>query len=354
MTLQALLNRNSNNYQTIADHCQKRFGFDIVTGQSQKDFTITGSIVIPYLETGTGLRLRKTLLSLLNQNIDTRYSKSNIEIILINDGSTFDSQHLDRLLQKLSSRYHLTHITLKDNVGRATARNIGLREAKNEVVIFLDSDIICQPNFLKSHLLRHELSNNLALVGFQQRIRLSDGRISLNNIQQGGVPHPDYKDDFRYQKLVPLSWHKTYTYLQDNEPTLYSPLTDSNYFREYGNGRLIGPWDLPFMFLTGNASVRRNNLISAGGFDPRYHGWGLEDTDLGARLIACGLYIIPVLAATTWHISGPTEGRRRSIEFKANFNRYQLRKKETFAAMTETAWRRIQAEDVRYLEKTEI
>ncbi|MGI9533465.1 MAG: glycosyltransferase family 2 protein [Thermodesulfobacteriota bacterium] len=60
----------------------------------------------------------------------------NIEIIVVDDGSTDETEHIIKLFNDSRIRY----IKLDDNHGANFARNIGLRNALGEFVTFLDSD----------------------------------------------------------------------------------------------------------------------------------------------------------------------------------------------------------------------
>ena len=61
----------------------------------------------------------------------------NIEIILIDDGSTDQRGELCDLLAKKDKRIHVFH---KQNGGLSDARNYGLRVSKGKYVAFIDSD----------------------------------------------------------------------------------------------------------------------------------------------------------------------------------------------------------------------
>ncbi len=68
---------------------------------------------------------------------------NNLEILLVDDGSTDGTGALcDELAQK-DSRIRVFH---KKNGGSSSARNLGLREAKGELVAFVDSDDYIEPN----------------------------------------------------------------------------------------------------------------------------------------------------------------------------------------------------------------
>ncbi len=75
--------------------------------------------------------LTECIESILNQSFD------NYEIILVNDGSTDNSG-------ELCENYKLSHSIIKtihkENGGLSDARNRGLREAKGEYIVFVDSD----------------------------------------------------------------------------------------------------------------------------------------------------------------------------------------------------------------------
>ena len=70
----------------------------------------------------------------------------NIEIILVNDGSTDDSLEIIELYSKKDER--IRYCSLK-NSGVSTARNTGLKMCESDKVVFLDSDDIITPNLVE-------------------------------------------------------------------------------------------------------------------------------------------------------------------------------------------------------------
>lgn len=85
--------------------------------------------------------ISETIKSILNQSLN------DIEIILVNDGSTDSSLTIcEQYLQK-DSRIKLVN---QNNSGVSIARNNGLKLANGEYVFFMDSDDTIDPNFLNS------------------------------------------------------------------------------------------------------------------------------------------------------------------------------------------------------------
>lgn len=82
--------------------------------------------------------LRWTIDSILTQ-------QGNFELICINDCSTDSSLEI---LKNYSSYLNLKIINLEKNCGVSHARNIGLAEAKGELVMFIDADDTFPPNLL--------------------------------------------------------------------------------------------------------------------------------------------------------------------------------------------------------------
>jgi GT2 family glycosyltransferase len=54
-------------------------------------------------------------------------------------------------------------------------------------------------------------------------------------------------------------------------------------------------------FLTGNASVRRDDLLGVGCFDENFTGYGHEDLELGYRLERAGISIVYEPRAVNYH-----------------------------------------------------
>jgi len=84
----------------------------------------------------------------LNDAIESAISQtySNIEIIVVNDGSTEDvSDFIKKYSPKIKYAY-------QDNQGAAVARNLGIKMATGEYFAFLDSDDIWLPNKLEKQI----------------------------------------------------------------------------------------------------------------------------------------------------------------------------------------------------------
>jgi len=81
--------------------------------------------------------LKRCVDSLLNQTY------RNLEIVLVNDGSTDSCGLICDEYARLDSRVVVVH---KDNGGEASARNAGLRAAKGDYIMFIDNDDEYLPN----------------------------------------------------------------------------------------------------------------------------------------------------------------------------------------------------------------
>lgn len=85
------------------------------------------SIIIPVYNTGP----------LLCNCLDSIKNKRNIEVVVVNDGSTDSSLEI---IKKYSNSFDNFELVDKKNEGVSVARNIGLSESNGEYVFFLDSD----------------------------------------------------------------------------------------------------------------------------------------------------------------------------------------------------------------------
>ncbi len=139
--------------------------------------------------------------------------------------------------------------------GRAAARNAGIAAARGAIVLFNDADILASPSLLSTHVHRHRERTGIAVVGLEVQVKnLAEYVFKRDHPQARGHLHPPSRKK--------LSW-------------LY--------------------------FLTGNASVRRADLLRAGCFDESFTGYGHEDLELGYRLQRIGIEILYEPAAVNYH-----------------------------------------------------
>ena len=139
--------------------------------------------------------------------------------------------------------------------GRAMARNAGIDAAQGTVILFNDSDILDDPNLFERHLAHHRAEKNVAVVGLEVQVK-------------------DLKD-YAFKRDHP-----------EARGSLHKPT------------RKRLPW---LYFLTGNASVRRDDLLSVGKFYESFTGYGHEDLELGYRLERAGIRILYDAQAINYH-----------------------------------------------------
>ena len=96
------------------------------------------SVIVPIYNSAS--TLNETLECLINQTYQ------NLEIILINDGSTDGSINICKKYQKKDKRIILIS---QKNTGVGAARNRGLDKAQGEYVFFLDADDTIELNYFE-------------------------------------------------------------------------------------------------------------------------------------------------------------------------------------------------------------
>lgn len=132
------------------------------------------SIVIPVYNAGK--YLRDCLESIIAQTY------KNLEIILVDDGSTDDSGDVCDQYAKLDSRIRVLH---QDNQGQSSARNHGLDVAQGEYIGFVDSDDQISPIMYEALILACERENaDIASVW---------STTALSELYKGNVEGIDYK-----------------------------------------------------------------------------------------------------------------------------------------------------------------
>ncbi len=201
------------------------------------------SVIVPTYNRRAGL---ERLLRALEE--ETSRSAS-FEVVVAVDGSTDGTQ---AMLAGLRTNYPL-RVLEQANAGPGAARNCAVEAAAGDLLIFLDDDILPAPGLLEQHRMLHDSDRQAVATGPM-------------------LPPPG-------RPLAPwLSWEAATLQKQ------YSAM-------------LAGRWGpSPRQFYTANASVRREHVLAANGFDETFRR--AEDVEFAYRLADHGLrfYFLPEAA----------------------------------------------------------
>jgi glycosyltransferase involved in cell wall biosynthesis len=194
--------------------------------------------------------LEKSLTALEHQQL--RDNKVNgYEVVVVDDGSTDGTQEW-----LAASTDELSHVRWfsQSHQGPAAARNLGVKQAKGETIIFIDSDLVVSEQFLQAH---------------------------ADALVEGEKQH---KSD------------RLFTYgLVINTCNFDNPTAEPYKLTDYSAA----------YFATGNVAIARKWLDRAGLFDTRFQLYGWEDLELGIRLKKLGLKLIKCPAAVGYHWHPP-------------------------------------------------
>jgi glycosyltransferase involved in cell wall biosynthesis len=194
-------------------------------------------------------RLQMALEAFNHQTVDP----SRFEVVVVSDGSTDGT---DEFLRGASTSFPLKAV-FQTNAGPAAARNRGVDLARGEIVLFVDDDVVAQPDLIYQHLVSHQENSEPVVV-------------------IGPMLTPT---DFRLGPYV--RWEQAMLYKQ------YEAMTSG----------IFGPTFR--QFYTGNASLRRELLVAVGPFNERLRR--AEDIELAHRLARSGAGFIFNKAAIGYH-----------------------------------------------------
>jgi glycosyltransferase involved in cell wall biosynthesis len=199
-------------------------------------------------------RLRRTL----GRVAQVEYPRDRLELVLVCDGCSDGSAAMARSLELPFP----VRVLEQPQGGPAAARNLGMASARGPFVLFLDDDVLPSPGLVAEHATAHVETTG-------------EERVVIGAL----LPPPGRRSPWVQWELDTVL--KQYAAME------------------------AGEWDpTPRQFYTGNASVRLEHVVAAGGFDPGFRR--AEDVELAFRLQRRGLsFVFRSAAAAEHHADRP-------------------------------------------------
>ena len=219
----------------------------------------------------------------------------NLDIILVDDGSTDRTSQLCDELAEEDSRIRVFH---KDNGGLGSARNVGIEQAKGEYICFFDVDDSLEPDYIadcvryaeekQSDLIifgyyaRYDNSENEELIGLQER-EIHENR-ELKEVFCNELLWMEHGNGFAWNKFYRISFLREHNFrfgnerIQQDEPfnlQLY-PVLENVYIcpRAYYHYVIYSKGNAASRYLPEKADIIADVYHKFMAF---YEQWGLDD-----------------------------------------------------------------------------
>lgn len=308
----------SNNYSSFDEIYKVISGCDINSTENtdiffKKNFKPLSIVISSYNSEETILEV---LNSIESQNLSFKQKKL-LDVIVIDDGS--DKLLSEAINQKFT--FNLNLLRLETNRGLSYARNLGSSLSIHDKILFMDSDILLAKNYLLRHSIALQLFPDSLFVSLKNNIDSDSNLRNLENIKKG-VDVPSTFNDKRIIRVFKKNESWTNKVKIDG---IHETISETDCFKLFGHKKLMGGYDLASMVVGHNMSLSKSLLQKTGGFSSHFVGWGLEDTYFGAKIIASGGFVVPLLGTGVLHInhalrSGSLE--KQQEEYKKNLEIY--------------------------------
>jgi GT2 family glycosyltransferase len=221
--------------------------------------------------------------------VESIYGKTaypNFELIIVDNAS---SDGTPDYLNSLKEKYDNVNIVLNsENLGFATANNIGIRESKGEYIILLNNDTVVTRGWI-SGLIKYLKNPDIGMVG-----------PVTNSIGNEAKINVDYKDLYQMELFAD-------SYTAKNRGVVF---------------------EIPVLALF-CAAIRKETIGRVGLLDEQFSVGMFEDDDYAIRVRKAGLKIICAEDAFIHHFGRATFSKLQSAEYKKIFDenkkKYELK-----------------------------
>lgn len=260
-----------------------------------------------------------TLYSFENQTFDL----SKFEVIMVDDRSSDDTI---KLIERYHAPFSYTYVRCEENVGRSRAKNMGIKLASGKIIVFLDAEMLVEPDFIEKHFKLHQSNDKLIISttnaqrsvftfldpNFNQE-QLSDifrilkrdssywsNRLNLNKIRKCRIK----AEALLSKEDINLGFYRNLSY---PSPT-FKPIIDRY-------GPTLTEFKMPWIFcITRNVSIPKSLIDQVGYFSEAFNGWGCEDNEYGYRLYKLGATFYDAPDIVTYHQEHPYSAESRKKE----------------------------------------
>ncbi len=227
--------------------------------------TLPVSVILPFYQTPAAT-LARTLAALERQT----YPRDLFEVVIVDDGS-----------EPPLSRPRATSLDLKvvrqerRGFGLARARNTGARAAAHGILLFLDSDMMAEADWMAAHARWHHAVSDALTIGWHACVSMDGLDADAIRRRSGSLAElvADQPADPPWVEGAPI------------RPGRQDSRTGGGFRGMMG----------------GNFGIGADFYWSVGGHDESFTRWGAEDTEFGYRAYTLGGLLVPVRDTLAWH-----------------------------------------------------
>ena len=294
------------------------------------------------------------------------FDLSKMEVILIDDASTDQTPKIGEYCPP----YHFQYIRNRTNVGVAASRNIGLRQARGEIIIILDAETIVSPSYVALNCEHHLTQDKSVVIAGSKRGRIYTflSRDFTDNQINAIYKWSEKNSLFNKRLKEGISQEQTLSSLTNHIRLLEEPqqvvkrediddiknLCSIVKYRSYAHHLLkylrehFYSSPLRWMACLGFLSIKRSFMEQVGGYEENFKGWGPEDAEFAYRLYRADANFIIEDDLETYHQEHPPS---KTKEEDMNLNRLLFQQKHPVLDVSIRALHSIHPTDYGLMEK---